>query len=374
MLPLAMTSTLPATQLQLPLLEWLLEHAPLGIAWISGDEHVQVNAEAARLTGLSERRVPLPEWTRRVRLADAGGRFVHAEDERPLFGALEGRTTERTRMQILHRDGTRVDVCVQAFPWRTSQTGSGAVVLLEDVSWSLDSEREQAQWLGALGHELNGALQHLLTASQAAEVYLGRDPARAVHHLRSAQRQTRLMGRLVKDFVEAAQLGAGIFNCRDEPVAIGPLLSDLVESAELADARHRIVQSVSPDLWVHADVDRLRQIFTNLLSNAAKYSSPGQLELGARRDGSRVLMWLRDDGPGIPSEAREHIFRRFRRLPSESEGSGMGLWIARELAVRMGGDLWLQSSEGMPSTFFVALPRIDLSQCLAGEQAGGRGA
>lgn len=371
MLPDVTSPTLPRAPLQLPLLEWLLEHAPLGIAWISGDEHVQVNQEAARLTGVQERRFALREWARCVRLADAAGRFVTDTGERPLFGALEGRTTERTRMQLIHADGTRVDVCVQAFPWRTADTGPGAVVLLEDISWSLDSEREQAQWLGALGHELNGALQHLLTASQAAELYLNREPAKAVHHLRSAQRQTRLMGRLVKDFVEAAQLGAGIFSCRDEPLAVGPLLEDLVESAMLADPRHRIVQSVSPGLWVHGDVDRLRQIFTNLLSNAAKYSTPGLLEVGARRDGSRVLMWLRDDGPGIPSEAREHIFRRFRRLPSESEGSGMGLWIARELAVRMGGDLWLQSAEGMPSTFFVALPRIEMQSL--GEQASSHG-
>ena len=231
-----------------------------------------------------------------------------------------------------------------------------AIVLVEDVSWSLESEREQANWVGALGHELNGALQYFQSAVQAANLTVQREPPRAQHHLEAAQRQVKVMSRLVRDFLDAARLGAGLFRCEDEPVLVSALVRDAAESAELSDPRHRVVLEVEESLWVRADIDRLRQILTNLLGNAAKYSNPGLLRVGVQRDGERVVIYVKDEGPGIAEEQQHHLFRRYRRLPSRTEGSGLGLWISRELALRMGGDLWVQSAEGEPTTFFVALP------------------
>lgn len=350
------------------MLDWLLERAPFGVAWFDGRERIELNVEAMRITGLGERVVPVDRWTQVVRLVDGSGCAVHS-DARPLFVAAGGETLPRTRMQVVRSDGTRLDVCVEAFPCEQDGAPAGSIVMVEDITWSLQSEREQAEWLGALGHELNGALQLFLTSTQAAQLYLGRDGSRVLHHLGSAQRQLTHMRRLVRDFVEAARLGAGVFTARPEVVLVDGLLEEIAETAELSDPAHRIQVTADKNLWIHADLDRLRQILTNLMSNAAKYSTPGMLQLGARKDGGRVVFWLRDGGPGISAHAQQRLFHRFRRLPSRTDGSGLGLWIARELAQKMGGDLWVTSAEGGESTFYLAVPGADL---LAPEQASGQ--
>jgi len=71
----------------------------------------------------------------------------------------------------------------------------------------------------------------------------------------------------------------------------------------------------------------------------------------------RVLLWIHDEGPGISERDQELPFHPDSRLSTRGEGSGLGLWIARELSREMGGDLWLRSSLGLNSTFYVALPR-----------------
>lgn len=335
---------------------WLLERAPFGVALCEGDGKVRLNAEAARIAGLTEREVELERWNQRLRLMDGTGAHPIEGERRPLMRALAGRRTPRCRMQVARPDGSRIEVTVEGFALPLGGGRYAGLAMVEDISVSLESEREQAKWLGALGHEVNGVLQLLLTSTQASQLHLTQEPARALHHLQAAQQQVQLMRRLVRDFMEAAQLGAGVFQCHDEPVLVSSLVREIAESAELADPRHRILVEIEDELWVRGDMDRLRQILTNLLSNAAKYANPGLLRVGARRQVDRVVIHVQDEGPGIPVEDQRTLFRRFRRLPSRIEGSGLGLWISRELTQRMGGELWLQSAAGEPTTFFVALP------------------
>ncbi len=338
------------------LLDWLLECAPFGVAWYPGDGRIRLNAEAARIAGLRERVLPLSEFGDKVRMIEAAREL--GPEERPLFLALHGRRLPRTRMEVVRADGARVAVAVEALPW-PSDGRPGAVVIVEDVEWSLEGERRQSEWLGALGHELNGALQHLMATVTAAEKLLHIDPSRAAAHLGNTRGQAQSMGRLVRDFIDAARLGSGTLQCRPVPVSLDHFLRQHAERAQLMDSAHRIFVSAEDGLWAVADPDRLSQILTNLFSNAARYADPGLLELGARRDEGRVLIWLRDEGPGIPEPLQPQLFQRYRRLPSRVNGAGLGLWLSRELALVMGGDLWMRSADGGGTSFFIGLPACE---------------
>jgi signal transduction histidine kinase len=225
------------------------------------------------------------------------------------------------------------------------------VVLFEDASSSSESD-----WLAALAHEMSGALQFLINSIALAERVLEREPSRARHHLDAAGRQLPMIRRLMGGFIDAARLGAGPFEVRAQPFSVRELLEEMVEPHETSDPRHRILLEGEGEPWALADRDRLRQILTNLLANAAKYAVPGLLTLGAHTEEDRVVLWLRDEGPGIPESEQAVLFERYQRPPSYTEGFGMGLWISRQLAERMGGRLWVQSAEGRPTTFFVSLP------------------
>src|SRR4029079_5141316 len=114
-------------------------------------------------------------------------------------------------------------------------------------------------------------------------------------------------------------------------------------------------------LHILADADRIMQVLTNLLSNAAKFSPPqAEVVLAAERRGSEVRVRVSDRGPGIPKEFRERIFQRFAQADSSStrrqEGAGLGLSISKAIVERMGGCIGFETQEGVGTTFFIDLP------------------
>ena len=337
-----------------PLLHWLSEHAPFGVAWYLPGRPVALNQRGAQLLAVDRREYPREQFGALLEVVDPTGRAVPVEQS-PIAAALRGEPLERQRLRVARADGHRTELVVSAFPLEWDST-PGAVVLLEDAASSREAEPQQSDWLAALAHEMSGALQFLVNSIALAERVLDREPSRARHHLGAACRQLPMIRRLMGGFIDAARLGAGPFEISAQPFSVRELLDEMIEVHELSDPRHRVLLEGEGEPWALADRDRLRQILTNLLANAAKYAVPGLLTVGARAEQDRVVLWLRDEGPGIPESEQARLFERYQRRPSYTEGFGMGLWISRQLAERMGGGLWVQSSDGGPTTFFVAVP------------------
>ncbi|HKD76611.1 MAG TPA: ATP-binding protein, partial [Ktedonobacterales bacterium] len=147
------------------------------------------------------------------------------------------------------------------------------------------------------------------------------------------------------------------------------VVSDVVRARQKQVALHGMSHTVSmdvpEDLLVQADVARLKEVLENLISNAVKYSPHGgmvRVDAGISDDDPQMaLIRVSDEGVGIASEAHEHIFERFTRsesaLASEIRGTGIGLYLARQLVESMGGAIWLERSEpGNGSTFAYTLP------------------
>jgi signal transduction histidine kinase len=112
---------------------------------------------------------------------------------------------------------------------------------------------------------------------------------------------------------------------------------------------------------VRADAEKLRQILVNLTSNAVKFTDPGgRIEIMCASDGDRARIQIRDTGMGIPADKLDSIFDPFVQVRSDlsrpHEGTGLGLAISRDLAVRMAGDLTVESALDVGSTFTLTLP------------------
>jgi signal transduction histidine kinase len=111
---------------------------------------------------------------------------------------------------------------------------------------------------------------------------------------------------------------------------------------------------------VAADPDKLRQVLVNLVENAVKYSHEGRIEVRLQQQNGTVRFSVRDEGPGIPPSQRERIFEKFYRLdPNMTKGvggTGLGLYICRELIESMEGEIWVESELGEGSTFSFELP------------------
>ncbi len=183
------------------------------------------------------------------------------------------------------------------------------------------------------------------------------EDARAL--LDRARAQSRRLGRLAADLLDLSRLDAKV-ELRSEPVELGEISRAVMAEFELGTSERAIVTRLEEQgpVWAIGDPGSIARILRILLDNAVRVS-PAQSELLITVDsGEPATVSVRDQGPGIPDDEREQIFRRFHRGRDTrgKAGFGLGLAIGRELAERMGGELTLERSEGPGAKFTLRLP------------------
>ncbi len=178
------------------------------------------------------------------------------------------------------------------------------------------------------------------------------------------QSNERMIG-LINDLLNVSRLDSGKFLLHRQPVAPSQLIDEIVlELVHFAHAHNiELVKQVTTTLpKIQADADKLREVLMNLLTNAIKYSRPGRRRviITVRPRGRMIEFSVADQGIGIPKKDRSHIFGKFYRadnaVESQTEGSGLGLYIAREIIRLHGGKIHLVSQEGRGTTVSFTLP------------------
>ncbi|MBI3784156.1 MAG: GAF domain-containing sensor histidine kinase [Deltaproteobacteria bacterium] len=224
------------------------------------------------------------------------------------------------------------------------------------------ASRDKSEFVAAVSHEISAPLSSVL-----GYVDLLRDDTFGA--ATSNQREifdrldviTRSTLRLTNDLLDHARLDAGGLPVQMARVAVDPLVAEIVDSARLMIGERpvRCTARVSPFAEsVYADVDRLRQILVNLVSNAVKFTAKGNIEVDVLRlrGQDRVQFLVRDSGSGIGVSHLPRIFELFYRAdPTSSCGAGIGLFLSRQLARSMGGDLSVESEVGHGTTFTLSL-------------------
>lgn len=177
--------------------------------------------------------------------------------------------------------------------------------------------------------------------------------------LASLLEETLRLSRLVADLETLASVDAAVFSLDRKPMALRSLLTGVVsEFAGPYEAGEVGLCSDLADVDVEADPTRIRQVATNLLSNALKFTPPsGEVRLSLRAEGDHAVIRVSDTGPGIPADEIAHVFDRFfRGRSARAGGSGIGLTIARELVRAHGGEIHASSTPGEGAVFTVRLP------------------
>ena len=241
--------------------------------------------------------------------------------------------------------------------------GDGTVYALQDVTEEHALEKTRSDFVATASHELRTPLAAVYGAVRT----LRRDDveltdADRAQFLEMIESEATRLAKIVDQILLAGQLDADavefeLVECDLEEVAAG-----VIDSAAL-----HLPESISLDLSVdgaapiRCDENKLRQVLVNLVDNAVKYSPEGgRVELRVRSENGSCLIEVADEGLGIPADERERIFEKFYRLdPQQTQGvggSGLGLYICRELVERMNGRLRVESEPGKGSRFTVELP------------------
>ena len=227
-------------------------------------------------------------------------------------------------------------------------------------------ERAKSEFLNLASHELRGPAAMLRGyLSMLEDGTLGQLPQAVTEVLPLLVAKAAQINSLANEMVEAARLEGGQLHIQNRPVDLLDVTRRSVRSVQASASRHRIIldDKLSEPAIVDGDAMRLEIIITNLLDNAVKFS-PDAAEVICiiSLEGGAVMVSVRDHGIGIAPEDMDRLFVRFSRLPSragfEVPGTGLGLYLARELARLHGGDILAVSRVGEGSEFSLTLPRL----------------
>jgi signal transduction histidine kinase len=254
-----------------------------------------------------------------------------------------------------------------------SELADAIVVLAQDVTSARGELRrhevaeqalEQANrqkdfFLAAVLHELRQPLGPLRFGLEL----LKQEPTTSGRQQRSVaamERQVQQLERLLMDLTELASKGQGELELRLERVDAFEVLRDVLQEGEalMRSHKHEVVCLLPTAVYVSADAGRLRQVFSNLLMNAAKYTDTGgRIVVSATFDESEVAISIADNGRGIDPAALPHIFELFVQEDAQGAGMGVGLHIVRQIVAKHGGRVEAHSrGKGLGSEFIVRLP------------------
>ncbi len=239
---------------------------------------------------------------------------------------------------------------------------------MQDVTDLLAQTRLKEKGLGLVSHELRSPLASLRVMAQLLSGISGdltepeRDRVTA-----TIERETNRLSRLVAGLLDLAKLEQPDLVLRQDEVCLRDLAEKVADLFSLTAEAEEIdlTVEVPPDLpTVRGDVDRLAQVLNNLVDNALKHTPEGgRVIIGAEATPKQVRVWVRDTGCGIPPEALQVIFQKFAQAPGPEQvrarGMGLGLYVARLVALKHGGDVWVSSQVGQGSTFMLVLPRVE---------------
>ena len=246
-----------------------------------------------------------------------------------------------------------------------SEFEGGSVLTVRDVTGRYLLERARADFVTTASHELRTPLTAIYGG---VRTLLGRagelSDDQRLRLLHMIEQESAHLAQIVDQLLITAQLDRGSLRTIATPTDLRTLSESVLEAAEArGNGQATLVLNAPPDLEsVLCDESLLRQVLVNLVENALKYSPDGgriELTLAMERDTARIV--VRDEGLGIPPSEQDQIFEKFYRLDAEMTrgvgGSGLGLYISREIVTQMDGTLTVRSEPGAGSTFTVTLPR-----------------
>lgn len=306
-------------------------------------------------------------------------------EEQPFARALGGEVFHDYRVLLRGASGRDTVMSFSGGPVNAGDASQGAVVVFRDVTANQKVERAKDDFLAVAAHELRSPLAAVRSYTDLlVRRELKRDEdSPELRGLNILAQQVTHMLRMVDNLLDVSRLDADQISLQLQQVDLVALTQQVIEQQRPSAAERKLEVDVKQqNFMIVADQLRIRQVLTNLVSNAIRYSPnetticvslecdrAGEIaarhhdfaarvsDLPAIANNYMALISVEDQGLGISAEQRANLFRRYARgRDKRGEGLGLGLYLSREFVVRHGGVIWAESRPGDGSTFYIALP------------------
>jgi PAS domain S-box-containing protein len=239
---------------------------------------------------------------------------------------------------------------------------AGRIFAFRNISADRMVEQVKSDFVAAVSHELRTPLTSIYGFAETLlrqDIPFGDEERRTF--LSYIASESERLTEIVDQLLNVARLDSGDLQVERGRIDVASVVSEVVETAEGVQDHSFEIDLPDEPLAAEADPEKVRQVFNILVENALRYSPQGgKVTVGARRNADRVEVRVVDEGMGIPAAEREWIFRKFYRAETAARdgaaGTGLGLFIAKELVTAMGGRIWVDSTEGEGSSFAFELP------------------
>lgn len=290
----------------------------------------------------------------------------------------------------LHRDKQSelfIDLTVSAIADLETKMTYGAVIIVRDISEKKREESARSDFISTASHEMRtpvAAIEGYVELALNPKVSSIDQKART--YLEKAKSSTQHLGRLFQDLLVSAEAEDGRISNHPSVIEIGTLLEQQADNSRMVakqknlelefivssnqnPSKHSGSKILNPLFYIYADPDRIREVASNLIDNAIKYTLSGKITLGVTGDNEVVQFFVKDTGVGMNSEDVPHLFQKFYRIDNSETrttgGTGLGLFICRKIVNLYNGRIWAESEKGKGTTFYVNIPRMNTGQAEA---------
>jgi PAS domain S-box-containing protein len=231
-----------------------------------------------------------------------------------------------------------------------------------------ESDRLKSAFLANMSHEIRTPLNAIMGFTQLMN-NKSVSPEKQQNYLNIIQNRSHLLLQLINDIIDLSKIDANQIKLEKQTFSLNKLLSEIYSSFQMrleyegkSHLGFQLDKGVDDSQsFIYSDYSRLEQIFSNLLSNALKFTEEGSIRFGYKRSGKAdLLFYVEDTGVGIAKDDQERIFDRFSQadesLAKKFGGTGLGLAISKSLIELLGGEIWVESRKHQGSTFYFTLP------------------
>lgn len=280
---------------------------------------------------------------------------------------MSGQVVSDLETERLNKDGSTVDVALTASALK-NEFGEveGVSLIYRDIRQRKELERRMSEFYSIVSHELRTPLTSIRGAlGLIMDGIIEIDSDESKEMIGVALSSSERLGRLINDILDIKKIEAGKLDLRIEAIESSVLISNAVAVMDgmARQAEVSIMTDVDESYQVKADMDRITQVLTNLISNAIKYSAPGgAINVSCELCHGRLRFMVTDEGTGIAQEYMGLLFNKFQQIDSSDtrakEGTGLGLALCKAIVEEHGGTIGVHSKLGAGSTFWFELPLV----------------